>query len=89
MNIFIKHAFYNAICKNDYGKRFCALARNTVILVMLLAFESRINAQTIMVPLVCSMLLLLICKVTRLLWLVATCYTLHRCITFITLTATK
>jgi len=46
MNIFIKHAFYNAICKNDFRKRFCALARNTVILVMLLAFESRINAQT-------------------------------------------
>lgn len=46
MNILIKHAFYNAICKNDYGKRFCALARNTVILVMLLAFGSGINAQT-------------------------------------------
>ena len=46
MNIFIKHAFYNAICKNDYGKRFCALARNTVILVMLLALGSRVNAQT-------------------------------------------
>lgn len=46
MNIFIKHAFYNATHKNDFGKKFCPLARNTVILVMLLAFGSSINAQT-------------------------------------------
>ena len=46
MILFFKHAFYNATYKNDFGKRFCALVRNIVILVMLLAFGSRINAQT-------------------------------------------
>ena len=46
MILFYKHAFYNATNKNEFGKRCCAFARNIVILVMLLAFGSKINAQT-------------------------------------------
>lgn len=41
MILFLKHAFYNATNKNEFGKRCCALVRNIVMFVMLLAFGSK------------------------------------------------
>lgn len=46
MNIIIKHAFYNATRKNEFGKSCCAFVRDIIILVMLLAIGGRSHAQT-------------------------------------------